>query len=135
MRSSITQKHDFGCGVACVSFATGITYEQSVEKLGRDKAATVGFLCRELVAGLDDLGLNYETQYVTPKIKQRIYNEGVIVFIKRTKHYPFGHYLIRHDGLWMDSWINLPFNKNLQQARSGFRRRLPGKPIYAILPL
>lgn len=41
---------------------------------------------------------------------------------------PFGHYLIRFNNQWIDPWINLP-NKNI---KAGFRKRLPGKPIYGI---
>jgi hypothetical protein len=84
---------------------------------------------------LNELGLKYEYKYVNQKINKRLYKDGTIVFIKRCKRYPFGHYLIRHNNKWMDPWINLPFDKDISNAKSGFRKRLPATPIYAILPI
>jgi len=64
-----------------------------------------------------------------------MYEDGVIVFIKRSVRYPAGHYLARMNGQWMDPWINFPNDqniKNIKNATSGFRKKLPGKPIYAL---
>lgn len=32
----------------------------------------------------------------------------------------------------MDPWINFQKDKNVKNCEAGFRKRLPGKPIYAI---
>lgn len=123
-----------GCGAACVAFVAGKTYQQAVVILGQDKARTVGFQLNELVEALGHYGLNYHFKYVKPKIKQSIYQNGAIVFIKRSARYPYGHYLIRYHGQWADPWINLVTDKSLVNAKSGYRKRLPGKPQWAILP-
>ena len=135
MKHTITQEDGMGCGAACVAFATGMTYRQVANIMGRDKARTVGFQLREVVNALGRYGLDYHFKYVKPKVKKSIYQDGAIVFIKKSARYPFGHYLIRHDGLWADSWINLVFDKNIANAKSGYRKRLPGKAQWAILPL
>jgi hypothetical protein len=135
MKKPVTQEHDYGCGVACVAFVTGVPYQQVVNLLNRNKTTSQGFLCKDLVVVLDNLGYPYNFKYLKPRLRIKIYREGTIIFIKRSKQYPAGHYLVRYEDQWMDPWINLPFSKNIELARSGFRKRLPGKPIYAILPL
>lgn len=135
MRHTITQEDTMGCGAACVAFASNKTYQQAVDILGKQKARSVGFQLKEIVDALERYGLNYRFKHVKPKMKESIYEEGVIVFIKRSSRYPYGHYLTRHKGLWVDPWINLVVDKNLANAKSGYRQRLPGKAQWAILPL
>ena len=69
-------------------------------------------------------------------MRKKIYSPGVIVFIARSKQYPNGHFLSRVEKGWMDPWIN--FSKvnlmSMSEAKAGIRKRLPGRPIYAILP-
>lgn len=134
MRHTITQEDGMGCGAACVAFAANKTYKEAVAVLGQDKARTVGFHLKEIVDALSEYELNYRFKHVKPKIKQLIYQEDVIVFIKRSARYPYGHYLIRHNGLWADPWINLVLDKELTNAKSGYRQRLPGEAQWAILP-
>lgn len=124
-----------GCGAACVAFAVGKSYKQVVSVLGQKKAKTVGFHLKELVIALGYYGLNYHFKHVKPKMKHEIYQDGVIVFIKRSARYPYGHYLIRHNGLWADPWVNLVIDKNIDNAVSGTRQRLPGKAQWAIVPI
>lgn len=132
MRESITQKHDFGCAVACLAFVANITYAEALKVLGSYKAKSEGYICKDLVNGLDNLGFSYEYKYIKPRLRKSIYRDGAIVFIKRYKKYPYGHYLARYNGKWMDPWINLVSDKNVTKALSGFRKRLPGRPIYMI---
>lgn len=134
MRQSITQKFDYGCGIACFAFALGISYKKAEEMVGQEQATSTRFWVKDLTKALNKAGYPYVSKHVKPHIQKLIYQEGVIVLIRRSKIYPSGHYLIRHDGMWMDSWINLPKNKDISRARSGFRKRLPGKSMYAILP-
>ena len=135
MKHMITQEDDMGCGAACIAFAVNKSYQQVVSVLGQDKARTVGFQLKELVDALGHYELNYHFKHVKPNMKHLIYQDGVIVFIKRSARYPYGHYLIRHSGLWADPWFNLVTDKNIDNAVSGFRQRLPGKAQWAILPL
>jgi hypothetical protein len=134
MKQALSQQHDLGCGLACVAFIADAPYGKVAEILGGEKADTNGFTCKELVTALSKLGLEYNYKYIKPYLRQSIYKDGTIVFIKRSSKYPYGHYLTRFQGKWMDSWVNLPFDKNIKNAKSGFRKRLPGKPIYMVYP-
>lgn len=127
---AVTQQDLYGCAVACVAFVLKISYLKSLSLfvLGKKKAATVGFYCKEIVSALKKKGLNYKLIYVGGKNKKNIYKNGTIVFIKKSKKYYSGHYLCRFEGKWMDSWINFPYEKR----QAGFRKRLPGKLLYAI---
>mgnify|MGYP001563219775 CR=1 FL=1 len=128
----IRQEDPFGCGIACVAFVTDISYEDSLKLFedGKSKAKKVGFLCKEIVNALKFKGQIYEYKYVKIRYRKIIYNQNTIVFIKRSNKYPTGHYLVRANNKWMDPWINFPY----ENAKAGFRKRLPGKPIYMIFP-
>lgn len=133
MSELIVQKHDFGCGAACVAQISGKSYDQVISLLDNGKVNSQGFLCKELVC---ILGINeYSYGYIKPRYKKRIYADGIIVFIKRSKRYPSGHYLLRHKGQWMDPWVNFCQTKDIKQAKAGYRSRLPGKPIFYIYSL
>ena len=135
MRQSITQEFDYGCGIACLAFALGITYKQAEARLGKAQSSSNRFWVKDLQGALNSNGLAYSRNYVTTRIHPRIYEEGAIVLIRRSSVYPAGHYLIRHQGTWMDPWINLPTNRDILQATSGFRTELPGHAMYVLLPL
>jgi len=132
MKSPISQKDNFGCGVACLAFVTNKSYGKVLNGLGKEKAKTRGFYCRELVNYLNKIGYQAEFHYLNKKWRRKIYQDKTIVFIKRSKQYPFGHYLVRYQNFWMDSWINFQKSKDIKNAKAGFRKRLPGKPIYGI---
>jgi hypothetical protein len=134
VRQSITQEYDYGCGVACFAFALGINYKKAVILLGKQQSSSNRFYVKDLTNALNKSGENYISKYVKPHIRNKIYKDGSIVLIKRSKHYPTGHYLIRYNELWMDPWINLRFEKNIKKAKSGFRKKLPGTPMYVIIP-
>ncbi|MEO5949776.1 MAG: hypothetical protein ABIP74_05205 [Candidatus Saccharimonas sp.] len=134
MRKSITQESDYGCGVACFAFATNQTYQQAATWLGKEQASSDRFWCKDLAAALNRCGLNYISKYARPHVIEKTKVEGAIVLLKRSKDYPVGHYLIRHNGLWMDPWINLPENNHIARAESGFRDKLPGEPMYFVYP-
>ncbi len=131
----LVQKHPFGCGAACVAFVLKESYSKVISFLGKDKACSTGFSCQDLTKVLLKFGQRYSYKYLKPRLKKQIYQDGVIVFIKRSKRYPSGHYLVRHKGMWMDPWINFPKDKRIAKAKAGFRKRLPGKPIYMIFRL
>ena len=129
---SITQRHPFGCGVACVAFLVKKSYSEMVNILGDNKASNKGFCCKHLIKVLSRFKYSYTYKYLKPKLRRSIYQDGVIVFIKRSYKYPSGHYLIYSNGQWMDPWINFIQNNDIKQAKSGFRKKLPGVPIYAL---
>ena len=134
MREAIKQEYDYGCGIACFAFATNQSYRTAADYLGTKQAQSKRFWCKDFVAALNNYGLDYTHHYLTPRLRKRIYQEGTIILIRRSKHYPAGHYLIRHCGMWMDPWINLSKDNHMENAQAGFRKRLPGQAMYALLP-
>ena len=124
----IKQADPFGCGIACVAFVLTINYKSALKLFvdGEKRAKEEGFYCKEIAITLNHLGLKYK--YLKKGLRKNVYRPNTIVFLKRSKKYPYGHYLVRFNNKWMDSWINLP-DKNI---KAGFRKRLPGKPIYTI---
>ncbi len=134
MRRPIAQKHDMGCGIACTAFVLGCSYEVACKLLHKssDDAQTTGVFCREIVSALEVKGLYAEFRYIKRRVRKKIYQDGVIVFVVRSKRYPYGHYLCRWQGRWMDPWINGPDSWDLSMAKAGWRKRLPGQAIYAI---
>lgn len=134
MRDAITQKHAMGCGIACTAFVLGCTYDQALRHLRKTRtdAVTAGVLCHEIAEAFSRKGINAMYRYIKPRIRHSIYGDGTIVFIARCKRYPYGHYLCRWNGQWMDPWINAVSDPVLRRVKSGWRKRLPGRPIYAI---
>lgn len=127
---AVVQEDNFGCAIACVAFILDLEYEDVVKLLkeGAKRAKTEGFYCREIVNVLSESGLEAYYNYLKPKFKNIIYQPNTIVYIKKSKRYPNGHYLTRLKNSWMDPWINFPNEKR----SAGFRKRLPGKAVYAI---
>lgn len=134
MKNPVVQKDVMGCGAACLAFNLGYSYEKALKLLrsNRVNAINRGFFCRDLVGAFQRAKKVYQYQYVSAKKRNQIYKNGTIVFIKRSKRYPEGHYLCRHKKHWMDPWINFRTDKNIKNAKAGFRERLPSRPIYAI---
>lgn len=129
----IKQVDAFGCAIACVAFVLNIKYSDAIKlfKNGENKARSSGFYCKEIIEILKNAGFNFQYKYIKPRIRNKIYQKHSIVFIKRSDKYRYGHYLVRFENKWMDPWINFS-QKNI---KSGFRKRLPGKAIYAILKI
>ena len=129
MKKSITQEFNYGCGIACFAFVTNVTYKKAINFLGPKQAMSPRFWCKNLASQLNKFGVKYIYRYVKPKLRKKIYQEGAIVLVARSKIYPTGHYLIRYKSQWMDLWINLPKDENIKHAKSGFRKRLPCRPM------
>jgi len=128
----IVQEDAYGCGVACVANILGITYQEALNffENGGEKASSIGFYCKEFLPVFRINQLSYEYKYIKPKLKNKIYINKTIVYLRKSKKYPAGHYLCRIDNKWLDSWINFPDI----DRKSGYRKRLPEKPIYIIYP-
>ncbi len=134
MKQSVTQELNYGCGVACFAFICNKTFKQAVELLGSEYSVKNGWRPSDLVAKLNKYGYNYKNHYVRKQPKAK-YPSGTIVLLERSASYPVGHYLVLENNRWMDPWINMPENKNLVFAQSGFREKLPGQPMYALIPI
>lgn len=137
IKNATVQGHNFGCGAACVAFIFDWNYKNALKLFinGRQKAKQGGFLCKEIVRAFSKRNISTRHKYINEKIRKKIYKENAVVFIARSKKYPAGHYLCRYKNFWMDPWISFQKNQNIKRAIAGFRKKLPGKPIYAILPL
>lgn len=121
---AIAQEHPMGCGLACVAFVIEQPYSSILKLTNEYKASVKGYYCRELISFLKKFGLNYEHKKFTEKTKKYLNKEGTIVFIKRSKKYPGGHYLVRSKNGWMNPWINYP---NINPAKAGIAKKLPGQ--------
>lgn len=134
MEKGVRQEDSMGCGIACVAFTAGKSYKGVKANLirNRRKALKQGYLCRELVEALKRAGLTYSYHYLKHITK---YKDSTIVFIKRSKKYPCGHYLVKTGKGWMDPWINLCPDSDVKNSVAGFRNRLPGKVSYIITPI
>ena len=131
MYKSVTQENGLGCGLACVAALCKVSYKLTQKNYfkGLGSANTRGYYCKHLIKALSKAGKKYNYGFIKRKINWR---NGMIVFIKRSKKYPQGHYLVRLNNKWTDPGINLPHDTNLINAKSGFRRRLPGKAQWLI---
>ena len=129
---SVTQEESMGCAVACVAFALGIFYKNSKRLFDKpENALTKGYYCRDIIRALSKKNLNYSFSKVSNQNSKLLNGDEAIVFIRRSKKYPAGHYLIKTNNGWMNPWINLP---NIA-SKSGFQKKLPGEPQWIIYPV
>jgi hypothetical protein len=133
MGKVIVQEHGFGCGVACVAYVAGISYEKGLHLFAKpEQAETKGYWCRDLVGALARAKKSYQHRYYKPRHRKLLKIPYVIVYTSRSQRYPAGHYLVRtEDGFWMNPWANFP----RENPRVGaLQKRLPGKVSYIIYP-
>lgn len=133
MKQSITQELDYGCGVACFAFVCAVTFKEAVALLGKEYSVKHGWRPSDLIKALNSYGHNYKNNYVRKK-HINTYPSGTIVLIERSSEYPVGHYLVLYKDSWMDPWINMPESNDLIYAKSGYRKKLPGEAMYALIP-
>ena len=128
----IVQQDPYGCGIACTAFVFGLNYQQT-KKYFRKKGNKPNFYCKDIVAALAKGRKDYHYNYVGNK--KLNFKENTIVFIKKSKKFPYGHYLVKSKEGWMDPWINLDINNpQIKKARAGFIKRIPGRITWAIIP-
>lgn len=108
----IRQENLLGCAIACVVFVLKVNYQDVLDLFdyGEKKANSIGFFCIEIIMALEKVSLRYEYNYIKYRTRWKIYKPNIIVFLKKSKNYPLGHYLCRANGNWMDPWINFPSN-------------------------
>ena len=67
MKKAIAQEHGTGCGVSCVAFVLGKSYQGALKLFGRPKnATTCGYSCRDIVTALSKGGRDYSYSYLKP---------------------------------------------------------------------
>ncbi len=121
-----------GCGAACVAYLNCSTYELAVQRLGKDKAERRGYSLRELTAGINVPQASYRPHHAEKVASDRIDRTGTIVFLDKSKRFPYGHYLVRTEAGWMDPWINLRPGADVSKSKAGIRLSLPYAPKWAI---
>jgi len=127
---SVTQEQSMGCRIACVAFALNKSYPNTRKLFDNPEySSSKGYYLRDLIKVLNRKSKEYLSGKVTDKNRNLLKKEGAIVFIKRCKRYPVGHYLIKTSKGWMNPWINFP---EIKPAKSGFERNLPGEPQWII---
>jgi hypothetical protein len=131
--NAIVQEDDYGCGLACIASVLDISYRSARALFldGTNRAKNEGFYCPEIVEVLKSRGLEYANRYIRKTENAQVLATGTIVFLKRGKLYPAGHFLVKSKSGWLDPWINFP---SYPQA-SGVRDILPDRAIYMIYPL
>ena len=121
-----------GCGLACVAFVTGKSY-QSIYRLAENKenAWTRGYYCPELVEILKATGANYTWFAVKKPLILDDVPAGSILFIGRNPKYPMGHFVVKvSKNRYMNPWKNFPL---IRDVRSGFQTKID-KITHVIAP-
>lgn len=124
----VAQEESMGCAVASIASLLGVSYKKSLKLFNRKSAITPNFYCSELVRILSNSNLKYNYSKIRPLTKKYLKIPGTVVFIKRSKKHPVGHYLLRTERGWMNPWVNLPD----EPIRAGFQKKLPGKAQWVI---
>lgn len=118
-----------GCGVACVASLLGKSYKEALKLFNKKKVLERGCLCREIVRALKKADKCYSYGKATKHTKRYLRITGSIVFIRRSKKYPTGHYLLKTRKGWMNSWVNTPY---LNPSKAEFQKKLPGEAQWII---
>jgi hypothetical protein len=132
----VAQRHPMSCGLACVSFITGESYDTIVDGEPQVKLEEAGFLCPELVDKLEEHGQHYSWKKLEEDERDGDFKVGDIVFIEPSNAIPGGHFLAKSTAGWMDPWINLDLARPFAaEAEAGFRDALPGRAEYLVYKL
>lgn len=134
MKKPVKQEHALGCAVACVAFILDLSYLKALLMFNNGETRVkrvANFYCPEITNILNNHNKKYSWTKITPANIDLVYKNFSIVFIKRSKVYHYGHFLVRYKKKWMDPWINLP-DKNI---KAGLRSNLPNIPTYIIFPV
>jgi hypothetical protein len=126
----VTQEGSMGCGVACSASLTGLSYKE-MRKLfskGSIKDKTTGFYNKDFVEALGKIGIKAKGYNVKKWGDKRI-KPGTIVFSKRSKLYPFGHFLLKTKKGWMNPWKT---GTTIKEAKAGWQKRFPGEKSWII---
>jgi len=90
------QEHASGCGIAVTAQVANISCNKALRLFynGTFRAELRGFYCREIVRALRKVNLDYDFFYLTNKTKRKVYTNNAIVYIKKSRRYPQGHYIL-----------------------------------------
>lgn len=119
-----------GCGIACAASLAGLSYREMRDLFtdGEIKDKTVGFYNSDFVEALEKLGIK-AVGCSAEEWENKILKPGTIVFIKRSRMYPAGHFLLKTTLGWMDPWKT---GTTIKNAKAGYRENLPGQIDWVI---
>ncbi len=121
----VAQKDGFGCGIACVAMATGLSYCEAKNYFNKQYAIRRGYHCKNIVAALQTItGQSYRFKKFRSDDMSK-FDDGTIIFVSNPMLYDNGHYLVKLGARWGDSWINCNEQNNLAVSAGG-RATLPG---------
>lgn len=125
----VTQKSPMGCAVAATASFLNLSYDSTLRLFdnGRIRHSVYGFYVYDIVKVLKKRNILAKAFNVRGK-KIKFYI-GDIVFSKEKIDDPFGHYLLKTQKGWMDSWINFP---SITPARAGYKKRLSGEILWVV---
>jgi hypothetical protein len=119
----VTQRHEWGCGAACVASLLAISYSDALARLEQRKGAGIneqpkGLEPSPIVHVLRTAGYEVAKQYKTSS-----WPLGTIVLLtwEFGRYKGCGHYMLLTARGWMDPWYNL--NKRPRKAQ--YRSVLP----------
>lgn len=118
-----------GCAIACSAALANLSYEKmrTYFENAKTKERTSGFYNRDIIKALNKIQITAKA-FSIKKWGSRRLKSGSIVFIGRSKFYPFGHYILKTKIGWMNSWVNYPTNP----IKAGFQKKVPGKVKWVI---
>jgi hypothetical protein len=126
----VTQEGPMGCGVACAASLAGLSYKDMRKFFykGSVKDKTAGFYNRDFVEALAKVGIKAKGYSIKRWGDKRI-KTGTIVFSKRSKMYPVGHFLLKTERGWMNPWRE---GSTIKDAKAGWQKRFPGEKSWVI---
>lgn len=126
----VTQEGSMGCGIACAASLAGLSYKE-MQKLftqGNVKDKTTGFYHKDFEEALEKVGFKIKG-YSAKRWGMKHIKPGTIVFVRRGKVYPYGHFLLKTSKGWMNPWKR---GENIKEAKAGWQKRLPDKKDWII---
>lgn len=117
MNSAVTQEDSLGCGVACVAFVLGITYQEAKKFFDPKRIESADTYCPDIQKALKMGGLVYDWD----RYKGGEIPDYSILFIGKSDYYKEGHYVVRVANKWMNPWID---GSPVENAVSGFQKTL-----------
>jgi hypothetical protein len=103
----VKQEDPMGCGIACVAFVLGISYKEATKLFALpEKRKALGYRSSDLREALKRGSYDSFSRYVGRLDDTRV-EIGDIVYVKKCKMFPSGHYLVKINGGYMDPFINM----------------------------
>jgi hypothetical protein len=117
----VTQKDEWGCGIACVASLLGISYRSAKARLQRANHRRINFAeeglnVAPIIAVVRKAGIEVKRHH-----SLKSWPEGTIVFLsdKVGVYKGTGHYLLKTSRGWMDPWGSTAVPK------AQYRKHLP----------